>query len=124
MQGTNEHLHLPIDEILTLATTVQHISEHRETAMTIANLPSAVSDLLDDDVLTLLRRANREDLNNVALDDVRAAMAQTISDYGRTITDGAAFLAAIVLNLDGQVIGSVMRDASSLPQRLSMLALD
>lgn len=84
-----------IDEMRTLATTVQHlISEDREIAMTMAGLPSAVSDLLNDDVLTFLRRANREDLRDVALDDVRAAMAQTVADYGRTITDTALTAAA------------------------------
>lgn len=61
----------------------------------MAGLPSAFSDLLNDDVLTCLRRATREDLRDVALDDVRETMAQTIADYGRTITDTALTAAAV-----------------------------
>ncbi|GAA4428746.1 ATP-binding protein [Georgenia halophila] len=79
-----------LDELRHLATTIQHlISEDREIALAVAGLPSAVSDLLNDEILTFLRRAAREELSDVPLEQVRDAFAKTITESGRTITDTA-----------------------------------
>ena len=48
-----------------------------------------MSDLLNDDVLTFLRRATRFELEDVPLDAVRDALLATITQEGRTITDDA-----------------------------------
>lgn len=78
------------DDLRSLATTFQHLTrEGRDVALVMAGLPSSVSDLLNDDVLTFLRRADRKILDDVALDEVREALRKTISDEGRTITDEA-----------------------------------
>lgn len=54
----------PSADLRQIATAVQHcIREGRDIAFVAAGLPHAVSDLLDDDVLTFLRRARRFDLN-------------------------------------------------------------
>lgn len=75
------------DDLRDLAATFQHlVREDRNVALAVAGLPSAVSDLLNDDVLTFLRRANREVLKDVPLDDVRRALHETITAEGRTIT--------------------------------------
>ncbi|MGB7982779.1 MAG: ATP-binding protein [Candidatus Nanopelagicales bacterium] len=82
-------------DLRDLAATVQHlIREDRNVALALAGLPSAISDLLNDDVLTFLRRATPFPLEDVPLDAVRAALHTTITDQGRTITDQALTAAA------------------------------
>jgi hypothetical protein len=79
-----------IEDMRALSTTFQHVtSDGRNVALAMAGLPSAVSDLLNDDVLTFLRRANPEPLEDVSLSDVRDALRQTVIDHGRIITDDA-----------------------------------
>jgi hypothetical protein len=78
------------EDMRDLATTFQHlVREDRNVALAMAGLPSAVSDLLNDDVLTFLRRATKEVLADVPLDDVRRALQETITTEGRTITTEA-----------------------------------
>jgi hypothetical protein len=87
--------HNQIRELRELATTVQHaFREERELAFVGAGLASAVSDVLNDDVLTFLRRAERHLLGSVGPDDVRRALREPVEAAGRTITDDA--LAAMV----------------------------
>lgn len=77
-------------DLRDLAATVQHlIREDRDIALAMAGLPSSVSDLLNDDVLTFLRRATRFTLADVPLDAVRDALRETITSEGRTIDDDA-----------------------------------
>jgi hypothetical protein len=78
------------EELRDLAAHFQHlIRDDRDVALAMAGLPSAVSELLNDDVLTFLRRANRVELHDVDLDDVREALRITIESQGRRITDSA-----------------------------------
>jgi hypothetical protein len=75
------------DELRELATTVQHLfREGREMAFVGAGLPSAVSEVLSDEVLTFLRRADRYHLGRVSFDDVAEAIGTPIRDAGRSIT--------------------------------------
>ena len=75
-----------IDEIRALAVGVQHlIRERRNIAFVFAGLPSLVEDIINDDVLTFLRRAERRHLGDVPLPDIRAAFETTISDSGKNI---------------------------------------
>lgn len=77
-------------DLRELAATFQHlVREGRNVALAMAGLPSAVSDLLNDDVLTFLRRANREVLEDVPLADVSLALGQTIQAEGKSITPEA-----------------------------------
>jgi hypothetical protein len=64
-------------------------------ALAFAGLPSAVSDLLNDKVLTFLRRATPVQLEDVPLDEVRSALARSITESGRYI-DAQALDAATV----------------------------
>lgn len=83
------------EEMREIATTAQHLTrDGREHALVLAGLPAATSDLLNDDVLTFLRRAEQIRLGAVQLDDVRAALAATITASGRTIDDDALDVAA------------------------------
>jgi hypothetical protein len=78
------------EELRDLSTTYQHlVGEGRDVALVMAGLPSAVSDLLNDGVLTFLRRANKFELGEVGLDDVSKALRTTIEDEGRTNTPSA-----------------------------------
>lgn len=82
--------HAAREDLRAIAATFQHlVREDRDIALGFAGLPSAVSDLLNDDVLTFLRRATRVQLEDVPLDDVRAALRATITDSGLRITDPA-----------------------------------
>lgn len=84
-----------IDELRSLTTVVQHlVREDREIALAMAGLRSSVSDLLNDAVLTFMRRAHRVELTNLAVDDVAESLAKTFADTGRTITAPALEQAA------------------------------
>lgn len=78
------------EDLRDLAAIVQHlVRDDRDIALAMAGLPSAVSDLLNDDVLTFLRRAARFDLDDVPLDHVSRALEQSIVESGCTIDDDA-----------------------------------
>ncbi|MBX3315203.1 MAG: ATP-binding protein [Actinobacteria bacterium] len=84
-----------ITELREVATVMQHLlREDREIAFAGAGLPSAVSGVLRDDVLTFLRRADRHALGPVALPDVAVALVEPIATGGRKITAGLARRAA------------------------------
>ena len=86
----DEMQHGQIDDLRELATVVQHaFREDREFAFAGAGLSSAISDLLSDDVLTFLRRADRYHLGPVELDDVRRALREPIIDGGREVAADA-----------------------------------
>lgn len=88
-----------ISEMRALATAVQHlIREHRDVAFIFAGLPSMVEDVINDDVLTFLRRAERKHLGDVSLDDVKRAFATTIEDNGRHASDSVLSMLAQATN--------------------------
>lgn len=71
-------------ELRALATGIQHlIREQRNVAFVFAGLPSMVEDVLNDDVTTFLRRANRTVLADVPLDRVQEAFAEIIEANGK-----------------------------------------
>lgn len=83
-----------------ITTAYQHlVTAGRNVALVFAGLPNPLKNLLDDDVLTFLRRAEPFDLDDVPLPDVQAAFLDTITAEGRTITDEA--LAEITLATGG-----------------------
>ena len=78
------------DDLRDLAATHQHlVTEKRNVALIFAGLPSAISDLLNDDVLTFLRRATPFPLLDVPLPAVRQDFFEAIDGAGRSITDAA-----------------------------------
>jgi hypothetical protein len=84
-----DEIHLQrTDELRELTTTVQHaFREDREVAFVAAGLPAAVSDLLQDEVLTFLRRADRHSLGTMDAGDVRRALRGPIEANGKTVRD-------------------------------------
>lgn len=82
--------HNQIDELRELATTVQHaFREDRELAFAGAGLAASVSDVVNDDVLTFLRRAERHALGPVQRSDVARALREPIEAAGRSVGDEA-----------------------------------
>lgn len=78
------------DEMVAIATSVQHlIREDQNVAFVFAGLPSMDSRVLNDDVLTFLRRAVPERLSDVPLSEVRDAFAVVFDRAGASIDDEA-----------------------------------
>ncbi|NEG70481.1 ATP-binding protein [Bifidobacterium choloepi] len=68
-----------IAEMRALATAVQHlIREDRNIAFVFAGLPAMVEEVINDDILTFLRRSLRKHLGSVAQTDIEQAFAETI----------------------------------------------
>ncbi len=79
-----------LEELRELATVVQHaFRENRELAFVGAGLAASVSDVVNDDVLTFLRRAERHTLGSVARADVERALREPIQTAGRSIGEEA-----------------------------------
>lgn len=94
-----------LDDLVAIATAVQHVitsidetnvpdSEKKGIAIVFAGLPSIVNDLINDDVITFLRRAVQCKLDNVPLLDVKNAFLESVVDSGKTISDDNAWKAA------------------------------
>lgn len=74
------------DELTQVAADVQHlIRDGRPIGLVMAGLPSAVHDLLNADVSTFLRRAERIELGAVELGEVRASLAATLTEAGAAV---------------------------------------
>lgn len=87
--------HQVVPELREVATVLQHlVREEREIAFVGAGLPSAVSAVLNDDVLTFLRRADRHSLGPVALPEVATAITEPIEHADRRIAPELAARAA------------------------------
>ena len=79
-----------IAELRDLATAVQHaFREGRELAFVGAGLMSAISDVVNDEVLTFLRRADRHHLGSVDRGDVQRAIREPVEMAGRAISEEA-----------------------------------
>jgi len=97
-------------ELREVATTLQHaFRESRDVAFVGAGLGSSVSDVVNDSVLTFLRRADRHHLGRVPRDDVERGFRVPIEASGRRIEPAA--LSHMIDAVDGypfmlQLVGS------------------
>lgn len=113
-----------IEELREFAIVVQHaFREDRELAVAVAGLSSSVSELLNDDVLTFLRRADRYSLATVGLDEVRRALLEPIEQGGRSVEVDA--LDAMVVGTEGypfliQLVGSYCWRANRRAETISL----
>lgn len=79
-----------VAELREIATMVQHaFRENRNLAFVGAGLAASVSDVLNDEVLTFLRRAERHVLGSVRRSDVERAFREPIEATGRRVDDTA-----------------------------------
>ncbi len=77
-------------ELREFGTVVQHaFRERRQLAFAGAALPAAIDELLNDEVLTFMRRADRHHVGIVADAAVREAIAEPIATHGKSIADDA-----------------------------------
>jgi hypothetical protein len=90
-----DEVHGGSQELQIVASAYQiFVAAGYNIALAMAGLPQAVSDLLNDKVITFLRRANREKLEAVSIEDVKAALISTIKENGREIEPDALIEAA------------------------------
>ena len=81
--------------MVAISTAVQHlVSEDADIAVAIAGLPELVSDLLNDKVLTFMRRAKREVLADVPVEEVADSLFETFNGAGMTLSRELAEQAA------------------------------
>lgn len=73
-----------IEEIRSLAIGIQHlIREDRNVAFVFAGLPSMVEEVINDKVITFLRRAEKDHLGSVDLQEIWTSFERTIAQYGK-----------------------------------------
>ena len=89
---TVDEIHaIPRAELQALAAEVQHLIRDRAPiGLIMAGLPRAVEDLLNDEITTFLRRAERLTLGEVPLDEVQSAFQSTFSTAGRPLSEELA----------------------------------
>lgn len=113
-----------VGDLREIAQVVQHaFREGRALAFVGAGLPSAVNDVLNDEVLTFLRRAERFTLADVDPDDVALALRQPIELAGRSIDDAALTIATVGTRgypFLVQLVGRHMWDATPGQDRISV----
>jgi AAA+ ATPase superfamily predicted ATPase len=90
-----DEVHNDTPEMREFATTYQHlVRENNDVALLMAGLPSSVQDILNDKVLTFLRRAHRVYLENVHIEAVKIAYEEAFGAEGRKFLDDTARSAA------------------------------
>lgn len=93
------------DELVAIATALQHViadedqkdvpdEEKKGVAFVFAGLPSMVDELVNDKVLTFMRRSLRRDLASVPIPDVKNAYIETVEQSGLSINAEVALQAA------------------------------
>lgn len=105
------------DDLRALATAVQHcVREERWVGFVGAGLPAAVKSMLNDDVITFLRRADRHDIGRIDPLASEQAIKQPLESAGRTIDAAAVQLAADATGGYGfmiQLVGYYLWDVAS-----------
>ena len=93
------------EDLVALATAIQHVLRDEDmrdvsdakkhgVAFVFAALPSMVDEVLNNKVLTFLRRSQQQVLAEVPLADVRAAYVDAVKESGKEIDQEDAFSAA------------------------------
>jgi hypothetical protein len=111
-----------IDELRDFAVALQHaFREDLDVAFVGAGLAAAISDVLQDEVLTFLRRADRQPLEDVEIEEVRRALAEPVAAGGRQLAEDALTLMAegtrgypFLIQLIGSHVWNVDRDAPTI----------
>jgi AcrR family transcriptional regulator len=113
----------PSDEAMrTLATTYQHlVGEKREIAIVMAGLPSSMSSVLNDSILTFLNRAHRIYLGPLPLGEISIYYAQVFRELGRPFDPSALDVAVsatrgypYLLQLMGYYLANYSEDCSQV----------
>jgi len=89
----NKGVLILVDEVQTntpamrsLATTYQHlVGENKSIAVVMAGLPSSISSVLNDEILTFLNRANKVYLEPLPYGEMSTTYSKEFTKQGRTI---------------------------------------
>jgi type II secretory pathway predicted ATPase ExeA len=85
-----DEAHNGTPEMREFVVTYQHlVREDYDVTLLMAGLPSSVNDVLNDKVLTFLRRAHRVELENIDTKAVEVAYEQAFHQAGRRFVDDA-----------------------------------
>lgn len=93
------------EDLVAVATAIQHVLRDEDmrdvpddrkhgVALVLAALPSMIDEVLNNKVLTLLRRSQQHVLAEIHLADVRAAYVDTVRESGKKISQDDASLVA------------------------------
>lgn len=105
-----------LDEFRAITDAVAYaFSQDSPLAIVVAGLPSSINDIVNDEVSTFLRRADRIALGDLTPDQAAVGLAEPIAQAGKQITDKA--LTAAVDLAEGypylvQVVGNLSWIAS------------
>lgn len=126
------------DEIVAIGTAIQHViadqdlldipdDEKKGVALVFAGLPELVDGIINDRVLTFLRRALRRELREVPIPDVRNAFVESVRESGKDISLDLASEAARIS--DGypymiQLVGYYMWQAAQRDSRKTITSED
>ncbi len=79
-----------LDEMVKLVSAYQHfVRERRRVALFMAGLPQQVSQLLNEETVTFLRRANLYTLDRIPDFEIRVAIEKTVGSAGGTVSPEA-----------------------------------
>ncbi|MSS85306.1 ATP-binding protein [Actinomycetaceae bacterium WB03_NA08] len=82
------------EEMVQFAAVAQHlVRESCEFALVMAGVPSAVDGLLNEDVTTFMRRAERHDLTELQEDAACHALSRPMTDSGKRVDPDAMSIA-------------------------------
>jgi predicted transcriptional regulator len=107
-------------ELIKFVSDYQHlVREDQNVALLMSGLPGNIDTLLLNKHITFLRRALRENLDEIALPDVRSAMRRTFEESGKHIPE--SILDILAESTDGfalmvQLVGFYTWQASVNPE--------
>lgn len=119
------------DEMRQLATTYQHlVGDRKNIAIVMAGLPSAISRVINDDILTFLNRARKVALGPLSLSAISTYYSRTFAKLGKTFA-GAALDRAVeetkgfpyLLQLIGYYLVELSREESLLSEDMVGVAV-
>jgi hypothetical protein len=90
-----DEVHNETPEIREFAITYQHlVREDYDVSLLMAGLPSSINDVLNDRILTFLRRAHRVELENIDSLAVEISYDEAFAQARRSFSENALFDAA------------------------------
>lgn len=91
---TVDEVSVHVDEMVQLASTYQlFVREGRNVALVMAGLPTSVTDLVDDERVTFLRRARQRQIGTIGDVEIERALRKTVEGSGKGIEELALRLA-------------------------------
>lgn len=96
---TVDEVRVEVEEMVQLVSTYQlFVREGKKVALVMAGLPTNVTDLIDDERITFLRRARQRHLGRIGDVEVAGAYRRTVEVGGKTIGDDALNMAVQAAN--------------------------